>query len=130
MQLFSRVGTALAIFPCSLFCSGALAGDESVLSVRELVRRAAGPERNANFGAFLAQHGKECTVSSSEFGGVHSGAGRTGDVWSVRCSQGSSWVVFVGNDKQSTSWFLPCDAAAKLSNFTCFEKPPSALLLK
>ena len=128
-------GTAMHI---GLLAAGAvLFSSASVLlspakaeTVREQMINAAPSSRDEAFTVFLRHHGKACRVNESKFTTKLHQLGQSGDVWSVRCVDASAFAIFISDDSQSTSWFLPCEALQRRSNLRCFEAPPQQIAFK
>lgn len=99
-------------------------------TVREQMLIASQGSRNTAFTTFLAQHGKVCAVNESKFTTNVRRSGANGDVWSVRCVDGSAFAVFISDDSKSTSWFMPCAVLHRRTNLRCFEAPPKQIAFK
>ena len=99
-------------------------------SAREQMLVASATSRNASFNTFLLQHGKTCTVNESMFNAQLRTDRGNGDLWSVRCIEGSTFAIFIGSDAKSTSWFMPCANVERISNLRCFEQPPQNIVFK
>lgn len=90
--------------------------------IRNQIRNSTLESRNVAFQKFLAQHHQSCQVRESVFGATASHPKGSGDIWSVRCSDDRAYAIIISNDESSTSWFLPCEQAAKISSFRCFHE--------
>ena len=104
--------------------------DARAETVREQILQAQPASRNGAFSAFLQQHGTACSVSESQFGAHLRAYGREGDLWSIRCSEGESFAIFIGSDAKATSWYMPCAHVDRMSNAKCFAPLASEIILR
>lgn len=104
--------------------------DARAQTVRLQMHAAPAQLRNQAFSHFFAQHGVDCSVSKSAFATAFKKGRLHGDVWWTQCTVGTSFAVFIANDAESTSWYLPCKRVRQVSNLRCFEAIPKEVVLR
>ena len=122
-----RVALTVLAFALAPIACPSTAGAEPI---RNQMRNATVESRNVAFQTFLAQHHQSCQVRESIFGATATHPNGSGDIWSVRCSDDKAYAIIITNDERSTSWFLPCEQAARISSFRCFHKVTTPIVFQ
>ena len=73
-------------------------------------------------GRYLTSQGNECRPTDVFAHGEIAYRGKTGQGWSVQCSNGKQYAVAVEHDERQTAWWATCEALSKNSRYQCFKK--------